>query len=682
MAGERITIDISILQGIFGDLTKLQQQLAGVSGGAMALDSTASGAFSDIQKSMQGVTGSLGGVEAGFDATMRGVVGDLMQPIQRTQELEAKLRDLGTQVRTSKSVAEISRLKKEIAATQKELDGVDPGRMESKVGGAAGRMRSMFKSLVAPVAGAFAISGITSFIGSMAKAAGAQQQFDSSLKNMLRSKERADALSAQVKSFAATTPFELPEVQKATTQMLAFGFGAEDTIPTLRKLGDVAAGLGQPVGDLAYLYGITRVQGRLYTNDLMQFANRGIPIIEELSKVLGVSQGEVKSLVEQGKVGFPQVEQVLNNLTASGSKFGGLMAAQSQTITGQMSNLSDAWGQFKTDLGLSLAPLITRVIGGLSGGIEYLKSAIAWMQAHGPLVKNVLTGIAIAAGVYAAVLAVNSAALMYNNTLQAIAAIRTGALAAYTGVVTAATALWTGAQWLLNVALNANPIGLVVLAIAALVGGIMLAWNKSEGFRAAVYGLWEAAKSTFSGLVDLAKTYLTPLGEMLGGYAQILKGVFTLSWGDVSAGWKQMAKGTSEMLKSLADTPGKVREIGMQAGMAYAQGDAEGRASFQADQAKKAEGTNAYNATPAAPGQNVGAAQLVGGQPAAAQGAGAGAGVTVGGSTGSGRVITMNIEMKNSFALPKDGNMGAREVAERVIGQLVAKLNDFQFAMG
>lgn len=680
MAGERITIELSILQGIFGDLTKLQQQLAGVGGGAMAMDGAASNAFADMQKNMQGVTGALGGVEAGFDATMRGVVGDLMQPMARTQELEAKLRELGSQVRTSKSVGEISRLKKEIAATQKELDGVDPGRMESKVGGAAGRMRSMFKSLVAPVAGAFAISGITSFIGSMAKAAGAQQQFDSSLKNMLQSKERADALSAQVKSFAATTPFELPEVQKATTQMLAFGFGAEDTIPTLRKLGDVAAGLGQPVGDLAYLYGTTRVQGRLYTNDLMQFANRGIPIIEELSKVLGVSQGEVKSLVEQGKVGFPQVEQVLNNLTASGSKFGGLMAAQSQTITGQMSNLSDAWGQFKTDLGLAMAPLITRVISGLSGGIEYLKSAFAWMQAHGPLVKNVLTGIAIAAGVYAAVLAVNSAALMYNNTLQAIAAIRTGAMAAITGVVTAATTLWTGAQWLLNVALNANPIGLVVLAIAALVGIIALAWNKSEGFRAAVYGLWEAAKSTFSGLLELAKTYLGPLGEMAGGVGQILKGIFTFSWDDVSAGWKQMAKGTSEMLKSLADTPGKVREIGMKAGLAYAKGDAEGRASYAASQEQKREGTDAYNAAPQAPGQNVGADSLVGGPSPAAKGAGSG--VTVGGSSGSGRVITMNIEMKNSFALPKDGNMGAREVADRVIGQLVAKLNDAQFAMG
>lgn len=680
MAGERITIDISILQGIFGDLTKLQQQLAGVGGSAMALDSTASGAFSDIQESMQGVVGSLGGVEAGFDATMRGVVGDLMQPIARAQELEAKLARLGQEVRTSKSVGEITKLKKEIAATQQELDRVNTGTMENKVSAGTGRMRSMFRSLAAPIAGAFAVGGITNFIGGVAKAAGETQAFEGSLQALLQSKEKADALGAQVKEFAAQTPFSANEVRQSVTQFIGFGFEADKVIDTLGNLGDVAAGLNVPFGDLAQTYGRLKEGDVLDSLSLKSFQRQGIPIVRELANVLGVSKDEVTGLVSEGKVGFSALEQAFANMTAEGGIFYGQLAAKSNSITGQLSNLGDTWEGFKSHIGEAFAPLISNSLGAVSDGIEKLRAGFDWVVAHGQAIKEVFVGLGIATAAYGAMLLVNNRALIWNNALQAMAAVRSGAMALWTGLTTTAVGGATAAQWSWNAALLANPIGLVIAGIAALVGAVLYAWHHFEGFRAAVYGLWEAAKSTFSGLLGLAKTYLGPLGEMAGGLGQILKGVFTLSWDDVSAGWKQMAQGTANMLKSLAETPGKVRDIGLKAGMAYAQGDAEGRASFQADQAKKSEGTNAYNATPQAPGQNVGAAGLVGGQAPATKGEGSG--VTVGGSTGSGRVITMNIEMKNSFALPKDGNMGAREVAERVIGQLVAKLNDAQFAMG
>lgn len=688
---DRITIDISILQGIFGDLTKLQQQLSGVAGVAGTLDTTMATASGGIRQSLGGVTSAVSVVGNATDSAMRGMVDDIMGPVQKTRELEQRLHDLGAKMRTSRSVKEIVALKQEITATQRELDKVNTGGMEQKVSGGTSRMRGMFRSLIGPMAGVFAVSGISAFVGGLTKAAGAQQQFDASLKNMLQSKEKADALAAQVKSFAATTPFELPEVQDATKKMLAFGFGAEEAIPTLTRLGDVAAGLGQPVGDLAYLYGTTRVQGRLYTNDLMQFANRGIPIIEELSKVLGVSQAEVKGLVEKGKVGFPQLEEVFKNLTAEGSKFGGLMEAQSHTITGQLSNLSDAWGQFRSDLGESMAPLITGVIGGLSSSIGYLRDAFTWVQENGPLVKGVLTAIALGVGIYTAALLVNSSATFVNTVLQGGAAAALGLTALWTTLSTAAINVATVAQWAWNAALTANPIGVVIMAVAALVGAVLYAWHHFEGFRAFLYGLWEAVKSVFLGIKDIVTTVFSSLVDIVSGFGKTLVGAFTLDAAMIKEGIMQGAKGVQEAL-SVTD---KIKDLGWKAGVAYAEGDAEGRASFQADQAADADAkstakggaakapTGTTNALVAKPGDNMGAESLLGGSGAPGATDAGGKGSTVSGGGGSGdKNIAMNITMNMQFGIGRDVQQSARDTAEQVVGMITNKLRDAQFALG
>ena len=141
---------------------------------------------------------------------------------------------------------------------------------------------------------------------------------------------------------AATTPFGLEDVAQGAKQLLAYGFEAEKVNETLIRLGDIAAGLSIPLNDLVYLYGTTMSQGRLYTQDLNQFTGRGIPMIAELAKQFGVAKSKVKELVEEGKVGFPEVQKVIESLTDEGGKFGGLMEAQSKTITGQISNIEDA----------------------------------------------------------------------------------------------------------------------------------------------------------------------------------------------------------------------------------------------------------------------------------------------------------------------------------------------------
>ena len=105
---------------------------------------------------------------------------------------------------------------------------------------------------------------------------------------------------------AAKTPFDLSGIASSAKQMLAYGSTVDNVVDELVMLGNVASGVGAPLQDIAYLYGTLRTQGRAFTVDIRQFAGRGIPIYEELAKVLGVTKDEVSCLVTEGKVGLLQ----------------------------------------------------------------------------------------------------------------------------------------------------------------------------------------------------------------------------------------------------------------------------------------------------------------------------------------------------------------------------------------
>ena len=202
-------------------------------------------------------------------------------------------------------------------------------------------------------AGLFAADKLKDFAWAISEVRGEYQQLEIAFNTMLGSKSQADALMTQLIDTAATTPFEMKEIAEASKMLLAYGMAADEVNGTLIRLGDIAAGLSIPIKDLAFLYGTTMVQGRLYTQDLNQFLGRGIPLADELAKQFGKNKSEVKKLVEEGKIGFPEVQKAIEALTNEGSKFGGLMEAQSKTIKGQLSNIEDAWEQMMNEIGRS-----------------------------------------------------------------------------------------------------------------------------------------------------------------------------------------------------------------------------------------------------------------------------------------------------------------------------------------
>lgn len=250
-----------------------------------------------------------------------------------------------------------SQLRVEAAEARNILQGIGTSAEQE-----GDRIDEAMKKIGASVAGVFAVSKVKDFITQVANVRGEFQQLEAAFKVLTGDAGVAENLMSQLIHTAATTPFGVTDISNAARQLLAYGVEADKVNETLIRLGDICAGLSIPIGDLAYLYGTTMTQGRLYTADLNQFLGRGIPLADELAKQFGVAKEEIKKMVEEGKVGFPEVQQAIINLTNEGGKFGGLMEAQSKTITGQLSNLQDGFEQMFNEIGKSTEGVISESI--------------------------------------------------------------------------------------------------------------------------------------------------------------------------------------------------------------------------------------------------------------------------------------------------------------------------------
>ncbi len=321
-------------------------------------------------------------------------------------------------------------------------------------------VESYFRKMTAGAAALAAGFSARELVSSIVRTRGEMQQLEVAFTTMLQSGERASALLADAVEFAAKTPFDLQGVAGGIRQLLAYGTAAEDAIDTVEMLGNVSAGLSVPLNDMIYLYGTLRAQGRAMTVDIRQFAGRGVPIYEELARVLGVTRQEVSALITEGKVGFPEVEQAFRNMTSEGGMFYNLMREQSKTITGQISNLQDSISQTFNSIGQQSEGVITSAISGLS-----------WMVEHYRELAKVLGVVVAAYGSY-------RAALIAVNAVQAIT-VSAKNISAFISLARGITTA-KDAMALLNLTFRANPIGLVVSGITTLVTVLLTLRKRSN----------------------------------------------------------------------------------------------------------------------------------------------------------------------------------------------------------
>ena len=346
-------------------------------------------------------------------------------------------------------------LEKALAASRASI--ISSGETADREGA---RIEQMFKRATSGALAFFSVAKATDFVKSMATVHGEFQAIEIALSTILGSEEKAMGLVAQLKDTAAKTPFDMKGVASGAKMLLAYGESADTVNDTLIKLGNIAAGLSQPLGDIVYLYGTTMTQGRLYTQDLNQFAGRGVPMIRELAKEFGVAESEVKKLVEEGKVGFPEVQRVVENLTNETGMFYNLMERQSAAVTGKISRLEDAWASALDEMGQSSE-------GFLYSGIE----GATYLVEHYETVLKILGTLITAYGSY-------KAALIAINVVQKVSATieATRALLAQTQMLRRATQ----AQILFNQAVKANPYVLAFSALTTLVSALVLFTNNSD----------------------------------------------------------------------------------------------------------------------------------------------------------------------------------------------------------
>lgn len=312
----------------------------------------------------------------------------------------------------------------------------------------------------------YGVHKLTEFTQQVMRTRGEFQQLEVAFSTMLGSKGKADALMQQLVRTAATTPFDLQSVSRGAKQLLAYGTAADEINDILIHLGDIAAGLSQPLDALVYLYGTTIVQGKMMTRDLRQFQNRGIPIAEQLAKQFGIAKSEVESYVSAGRVTADEFHKAIMGMASDGGKFAGLMSEQAKTITGQIRNIEDSIDIMFNEIGKSSEGVINFALSGVSKLVENYES-----------VGRVIMGLVSAYGAYKAALIV-CAAIEAARAKQATFSVAMGSKQVQMmNLLTKATWKQIAAQLKANAAAYANPYVAVAAALAAVVF-VLINWNK------------------------------------------------------------------------------------------------------------------------------------------------------------------------------------------------------------
>lgn len=312
----------------------------------------------------------------------------------------------------------------------------------SEVGEVEDSFRKMAESAGRYISYYLVGQGMHGLVNSIIQTRGQFRQLEIAFETMLGSTDKATTLMQQMVDTAAKTPFDLMGVAEGAKQLMAYGVSADKVNDTLVRLGNIASGLSIPLNDIVYLYGTTMVQGRLYAQDVRQFTGRGIPLVKELAEKYHTTADAINEMVSAGKIGFADVEEVLNKMTNSGGQFYNLMEKQSASLTGQIANLQDAWDTVLNDWGKSNEGLFSGAIAGATYLVEHMDTLV-----------RILKAVAIGYGSVKAAIVLNSVATkgytgiaVIDNTARSAKLVLMKAEAALNGTALAQKKAMTAAE--------------------------------------------------------------------------------------------------------------------------------------------------------------------------------------------------------------------------------------------
>lgn len=444
---------------------------------------------------------------------------------------ELELTDHAAQ-RTETSIHEIGGSSGAIDVTANAFDNLG----DSIVGSAAGfGLYDVAKTVISEVA-----DTIRETVGEIVQTRGEYQKFQAILDNSFQSAEKGAAIFSMLEEFAATTPFELDRVTGSFIKMNAQGF--TPTLTQLTKLGDFASAMGKDFDQLAEA--VMDAQ----TGEFERLKEFGVKTDAHGDKIKFTFKGVTTEIDKNAS-------SIQNYLLGLGDMQGvqGSMAAMMDTIPFKMSAIEDARAKLYNRIGELFEPGIDSWLEFKSNAIEGMTNFVEWIQQNGDEIQDTMESIAVSVGV------ASGAWFLLNAEMLIGQGVAGGALLLIKSLEVA--------QWAWNLALSANPIGIVIGLVAALAGAIYYAWNQSETFRATIYGLWESVQVVFSGIYDLVKGYVTGLFDLFYGLGEIMVGVFTIDVGLIK-------KGMDDAWTALADSHpiDKIQKIGEDAGKAYRDG--------------------------------------------------------------------------------------------------------------
>ena len=344
------------------------------------------------------------------------------------------------------------------------------------------------------------------------------ESYLTNFKVMLGNEQLAAEKLEEIRRMAASTPFSLSDLTEGTQTLLQFGIAADDTTGVLKRLGDISLGNADKLQTLVRAYGKMSSAQKVTLENVNMMIDAGFNPLNQICDATGESMSALYKRISDGKVSFNELEAAVAAATSEGGQFYNGMLEASQTFNGRLSTLKDNVAALTGELTSGLFSALGDIIVKANELVVSITEDDAKMAALKDTI-GVLT---------AAVVAVTAAVLSYKASVAAataITALHTAATTAMAAAHKAAAAGATGlqvAQAALNTVLSANPIGLVVAALAALAAGLVTAYHTSETFRSAVDSAFSAIQKTASNVIGSVVDWINELVARIKGAAAAL----------------------------------------------------------------------------------------------------------------------------------------------------------------
>lgn len=388
--------------------------------------------------------------------------------------------------------------------------GADTSELRKQLNATKRQIRTAFGSDFLKVSNtaAVAIGGIGAALAAAGvkaiEAAGKLQNVQTAFTNMLGSAQKAAAFTKDLQAFAAATPFEFNQVTSAAQKFLAFGFTAEQVIPTLTAVGDAAAGVGlgaEGINRVTLALGQIAAKSKVQSDEMLQLTEAGIPAWQMLADKIGVSVPEAMDMVTKGMVDAQTGISAL--VTGMSQKFGGMMEQQSKTIQGTWSTMMDGIEQTAGQVGLRLAESlnVTGLFQSIGDGLNNFAQAVQ----NGGLAQAFKS--AIPTEFQVAIVAIGTALVGIAIPAISLAATSVLAFLAPLGAAVAAAAPF-------------------IAAATAIASGLFVLWQNGTS-AADILDFFGIRLNIVNSFIDTAKSYFSQLGKTIQALLGIAQPVLT-----------------------------------------------------------------------------------------------------------------------------------------------------------